>query len=308
MFEFSDTNKSYHTFDYHLKNQFGGKISKISLNAGFTCPNIDGTKGKNGCIYCSDLGSGDFGGSVSDTLYGQFEKGKKLINKKWKPLGYLAYFQARTNTYAAVEYLRSKFEPVLSFPDVKGLCIATRADCISQEIADYLFDLSKRTYLIVELGLQTINDKTAEYINRCHSYAEFLKGFSLLKERGIQICVHLINGLPFETPEDMVLSAKTVGELGIHSIKLHMLQILSKTPIARLYANEVFGLLTMDEYIDIVCRQLAVIPKEVVIQRLTGDGDHSQLIAPLWCKNKKAVLNGIDKEMVNRNIFQGSLL
>lgn len=306
MFKYSDTNKRYHTFNFHLKQTFGQKVCKLSFNAGFSCPNIDGTKSFDGCIYCSKTGSGEFAGNINDCLKKQYEYGKALIQNKWSNTAYLAYFQARTNTYAPLSKLKAVYEEALTFSGIKGIAIATRADCITEEIADYLFLLSQKTYLIVELGLQTVNDKTAEYINRCHSYDDFLDGFLLLKNRNINVCVHLINGLPFETKEDMLLSAKTVGKLGVHSIKLHMLQILADTKLADIYKNSEFQLLSKEEYIDIITEQLALLPPEVVIQRLTGDGEHKALIAPFWCNDKKSVLNGIDKMMLQKNIFQGS--
>ena len=195
-FIYSDDNKRYHTWNYHLRHKFGCKVMKIALNAGFTCPNIDGTKGTGGCSYCSSSGSGDFAGSPDESIIRQFEDIKEKMHKKWKSGKYMPYFQAHTNTYAPVEVLRERFEGVLRQSGVVGISIATRADCLGEDVLEYLSELNKRTYLIVELGLQSVFDRTGEIINRCHTYAEFLEGYNALTERGINVCVHLINGLP----------------------------------------------------------------------------------------------------------------
>ncbi len=305
-FEYSLDNKRYHTWNYHLMNKFGEKVFKVSLNAGFTCPNIDGTKGVGGCIYCSDAGSGDFAGKPCDSVLEQFEKVKTKMHEKWEKAKYIPYFQAHTNTYAPLETLKEKFEPVLKQDGVVGLSIATRADCLSDEVVDYLYELSKRTYLIVELGLQTIFNKTGELINRCHTYEEFLKGYKKLSDKGINICVHLIIGLPSETKEMMLESVKAVAKLKPHAVKLHLLHILKGTRLARMYENNEFKTLTRDEYVDIIVDALELLPKETIIQRLTGDGAKDDLIAPLWSLKKFCVLNEIDKEMVRRNSYQGS--
>ncbi len=304
-FEYSLDNKRYHTWNYHLMNKFGEKVFKVSLNAGFTCPNIDGTKGYGGCIYCSDAGSGDFAGKPCDSVLDQFEKVKTKMHEKWEKAKYIPYFQAHTNTYAPLEVLKEKFEPVLAQDGVVGLSIATRADCLSDDVIEYLCDLSKRTYLIVELGLQTIFDKTGELINRCHTYEEFLNGYKKLSDRGINVCVHLIIGLPGETKEMMLTSVKEVAKLKPHAVKLHLLHILKGTRLAKMYENNEFKTLTREEYVDIIVDALEILPKETIIQRLTGDGAKDSLIAPLWSLKKFCVLNEIDKEMVRRNSYQG---
>ena len=306
-FKYSLDNKRYHTWNYHLQQKFGGKVFKVSLNAGFTCPNIDGTKGVGGCIYCSDEGSGDFAGNPCDDILTQFNKVKERMHKKWEKAKYIPYFQAHTNTYAPLEDLKSKFEPVLLEDGVVGLSIATRADCLSDEVCDYLFDLSKRTYLIVELGLQTVHDKTGELINRCHTFDEFLCGYKKLSDRGINVCVHLIVGLPGETKEMMLKSVEETIKLKPHAIKLHLLHILKGTPIAKMYERGEFLALSREEYVDIIVDALEIIPEEIIIQRLTGDGAKDSLLAPLWSLKKFCVLNEIDKEMVRRNTYQGRL-
>ncbi len=304
-FEYSLDNKRYHTWNYHLMNKFGEKVFKVSLNAGFTCPNIDGTKGYGGCIYCSDAGSGDFAGNPCDSVLEQFEKVKLKMHKKWEKAKYIPYFQAHTNTYAPVEVLKEKFEPVLAQDGVVGLSIATRADCLCDDVIEYLFDLSKRTYLIVELGLQTIFDKTGELINRCHTYKEFLDGYKKLTEKGINVCIHLIVGLPGEDKEMILKSVKEVAKLKPHAVKLHLLHILKGTKLAKMYEDNEFRALTREEYVDIIVDALEILPKETIIQRLTGDGAKDSLIAPLWSLKKFCVLNEIDKEMVRRNSYQG---
>lgn len=305
-FEYSSDNKRYHTWNYHLRQKFGCKVFKVSLNAGFTCPNIDGTKGRGGCIYCSDSGSGDFAGNPCEDIAEQFEHVKRTLHKKWEEAKYIAYFQAHTNTYAPADVLKSKFEPVLKKDNVVGLSIATRADALADDALEYLAELNKRTYLVVELGLQSVFDETGRRINRCHTYAEFLDGYNKLARLGIPTCVHLIDGLPGETKEMMIESARCVGELKPHCVKIHLLHILKNTPIEKMYNNGKLRLLERDEYVDIVINQLENLPKETVIQRLTGDGGRDVLVGPLWSLKKFVVLNEIDKEMVRRNTYQGN--
>lgn len=304
-FEYASDNKRYHTWNYHLREKFGEKVFKVSLDGGFTCPNIDGTKGVGGCIYCSDRGSGDFAGDPESDILTQFHTVKTHIHQKWENAKYIAYFQAHTNTYAPVDVLKSKFEPVLNAENVVGLSIATRADALEDDVLDYLSALNQRTYLIVELGLQSIFDHTGRIINRCHTYSEFLEGYQKLTTRNIPVCVHLIDGLPGETDKMMLESAYEVGKLRPHCLKIHLLHILKNTPIEKMYSHGDFKLLERDEYVDIVIRQLELLPKETIIQRLTGDGGRASLIGPLWTLKKFVVLNEIDKEMVRRNTYQG---
>lgn len=300
------TGKRYNAQSSYLKKRFGKKTVKISLNGGFTCPNIDGTKGVGGCSYCSAAGSGDFAGDPFQSVAEQFEYGKKLILEKWgNDLFFIPYFQANTNTYAPLSKLKGLFEEALLQENVVGLAVSTRPDCISEEAADYLGELSERTYLTVELGLQTIHDETAERLNRCHSYKDFLRGFKMLEARGINVCVHIINGLPHESRDMMLDTARTVGSLGIHGIKIHLLHVLKGTKIAGQYLSGEFPEMTMEDYIETVCDQIELLPREVIIERLTGDGAGDLLIAPLWSRDKRAVLNGIDKELRRRNTVQG---
>lgn len=304
-FEFSNTNKRYHTLDYFYKNKFNSKVFKVSLNANFSCPNIDGTVGNGGCIYCSKTGSGEFAGNKNDDLIKQFNEVSKMMENKWPNAKYIGYFQARTNTHAPVEILKRKYENILNLDNVIGLNIATRPDAISDECLEYLSNLNKSTYLTIELGLQTTNEKTSKLINRCHSLECFTNMVKKLRERNIDVVIHIINGLPYETKEDMLNTVKYLNDLDIQGIKIHMLSILKETPLEKLYQKEKFHILTKEEYIDIVVNQLELLRKEIVIHRITGDPKTDDLIEPNWLIKKFCVLNDIDKEMVKRNTFQG---
>lgn len=306
-FKYSLDNKRYHTWNYHLQQKFGCKVFKVALNGGFTCPNIDGTKGTGGCIYCSG-GSGDFAGNPAHSILTQFDEVRERMHKKWREAKYIPYFQANTNTYAPAEVLRERFEGVLACENVVGISIATRADCLEDDVLDYLSELNERTYLITELGLQTIFDETGRKINRCHSYADFLEGYNKLRERNINVCVHLIDGLPNETEEMMIESARAVGRLRPHCIKLHLLHVLKNTRLADMYACGEFELMTREAYVRTIVNQLEVIPEETIIQRLTGDGGRSSLIGPEWSLKKFVVLNEIDKLMVRLDTYQGAKL
>ncbi len=304
-FPYSIDNKRYHTWNRFLQDKFGCKVTKISLNGGFTCPNIDGTKGTGGCIYCSG-GSGTFAGNPTESISEQFAKGKEQMGKKWQDTKYIPYFQANTNTYAPIERLKALYEEALSQENVVGLAVATRPDSITDEVYDYLEELSKRTYLLVELGLQSIFDETGERINRCHSYADFEECYKKLKARGINVCIHLIIGLPGETKEMMLESVKKVASLTPECVKLHLLHILKNTPLAKEYESGRVRCMELSEYVDIIVDSLELLPPETVLQRLTGDGARDELIAPLWTLKKFVVLNEIDKEMVRRNTMQGA--
>lgn len=304
MFKYSLDNKRYHTLNYYLKNRFHEKVYKVSLNAGFTCPNIDGTKGYGGCIYCSKTGSGEFGGNINDDLITQFNKVKEVMDKKWHGK-YIAYFQARSNTYAPVNILKERYETVLKLDNVIGLFIATRCDCITDECLDYLTLLNKRTYLTIELGLQTIHESTSKLINRGHTLKEFTDTVKKLRERNIDVVVHIINGLPYETKEMMLETVKFVNKLDIQGIKIHMLNIIKDTPLETLYNKEHFHVLTKEEYIDIVISELELLDSKIVIHRITADPDPKTLIEPTWLLKKTVLLNDIDKEMKRRNTYQG---
>lgn len=307
-FTYSSDNKRYHTLTYFYQQRFHSKVFKISLNGGFSCPNLDGTVGFGGCIYCSKLGSGEFAGSVEEPLSIQFQKGVEMMQKKWPDGKFIGYFQARTNTYASVSILKEKFEPILKYPNVIGLAIATRPDAISKECLDYLEDLSKRTYLIVELGLQTIHEKTSKLINRCHSLEVFDEMVKELRKRKIHVVVHIMNGLPGETKEMMLETVRHVNQLDIQGIKIHMLHIIKDTPLALMYQKNPFHVLTKEEYVDIVVDQLELLRPEITIHRITGDPKKEDLIEPTWLLKKFCVLNDIDKEQVKRDSYQGKKL
>ena len=301
----TNTNKRYYALDYYFKNLFGKKTVKISLNAGFSCPNKDGTKGYGGCIYCSKLGSGDFAGDVKKDVVSQFMEVKEVIDKKWPDTFYIGYFQANTNTYAEIDALKQKYEPIIELDNVVGISIATRCDAISDECLDYLEDISKRTFLMVELGLQTIHEETSNFINRGHSLEEFEIMVKKLRQRNINVIVHIINGLPYETKEMMLETVKYINKLDIQGIKIHMLHVVKNTKLANIYEKEKFDILTKDQYVDIVCDQIELLNENIVIHRLTGDPSKDDLIEPNWCLNKVDVLNSIDKELEKRGTYQG---
>ena len=305
MFKYTLDNKRYHTLNYFYKNKFGIKVFKVSLNGGFSCPNLDGRIGYGGCIYCSKSGSGEFGGDKEDSLEEQFLKMKEVVNKKHIPCKYIGYFQARTNTYASLDVLKEKYECILKQDDVIGLNIATRCDAISDDCLDYLEELSKRTFLTIELGLQTIHEKTSVLINRCHSLKQFEDMVVKLRKRNINVCVHIINGLPYETEEMMLDTVRYLNKLDIQGIKIHMLYIIKDTVIDTMYKKERFKILSKEEYIDIVIKQLELLRPDIVINRITSDPDKETLVEPRWLVDKCQLLNDIDKEMKRRNTYQG---
>lgn len=302
MFKYSLDNKRYHTLNYHLKNKYGKKTIKISLNANFSCPNkLNG----NGCIFCSKLGSGDFAGNKDKDLITQFKEVKEIMDKKWPNSLYIGYFQANTNTYAPLNVLKEKYETILKIPNVVGLDIATRSDAISNETLDYLEELNKRTNLTIELGLQSMHNKTLKLINRGHDLENFEKMVKELQKRNIEVVVHIINGLPGETKEDMLETVKYLNSLKINGIKIHMLYIVKETELYDMYQKEKFHILTKEEYIDIVICQLELLDEKIVIHRITGDPKKEDLLKPTWLLKKFCVLNDIDKEMLKRDTYQG---
>ena len=305
MFKYSDTNKRYYTLDYFYKHKFNSKVFKVSLNAGFTCPNKDGKVGIGGCIYCSKIGSGEYAGDAKKDLVTQFNEVKEMMLHKWPNAKYIGYFQANTNTYAPVNELKEKYETILSLPNVVGLNIATRADSITDECLDYLEELNKKTYLTIELGLQTIHEETSKLINRCHTLKCFEDMVNKLRERNIDVVVHIINGLPYETKDMMIDTVKYLSKLDIQGIKIHALSILKGTKLEELYKKTKFKVLTREEYIDIVCDQLEYLRENIVVHRITGDPKVSDLVEPDWLIKKVTILNDIDKEMKRRDSYQG---
>jgi len=304
MFKNSNTNKRYYTLDYYYKKKYNTKVFKVSLNLGLTCPNKDGTKGYGGCIYCKN-GSGDFAGNKNNPLKTQFETIKNMLHKKWPEAKYIAYFQANTNTYGDLNYLKEKYEEVLTYENVLGINIATRCDAINEECMNYLKELNKKTDLTIELGLQTIHEKTNKLLNLGYTLKEFEETLEKLQKNKIRTIVHIINGLPYETEEMMLETVKYLNNKKIDGIKIHMLHILKDTKLEELYKKEQFHILTNEEYTNIVCNQLELLNENIVINRITGDPKEDDLIEPTWLIKKFCVLNEIDKEMKRRNSYQG---
>ncbi|EQK47059.1 radical SAM superfamily protein [[Clostridium] bifermentans ATCC 19299] len=304
-FKYAFDNKRYHTWNYYLRSNFGEKVFKVSINAGFSCPNIDGTVAYGGCTYCSKQGSGDFAGNPNDNLIKQFEDIKEMMHKKWHNAKYIGYFQAFTNTHAPVSVLKEKYETILNLDDVIGLSISTRPDCLPDDVLEYLSELNKKTNLWVELGLQTIHDETSKIINRGHDYNTFLEGVEKLKKHNIKTVVHIINGLPGEDYNMMMETAKAVADLGVHGIKIHLLHVLKETTMENMLKKGMFNLMEKDDYINLVCDQLEIIPPEMVVHRLTGDGKRDEIVGPMWSLKKWEVLNAIDDTMRERDSYQG---
>ena len=303
----SDTNKRYYTYDYYLRRTFGSKCMKIPIDAGFTCPNIDGKCAHGGCIYCSPRGSGDFAQESVIPTDSQFDIVKSQLSSKWKTDKYIPYFQAHTNTYAPAEIIREKIEPVMKKEGVVALNIATRADCLEDDALSYLCELAERTTLTVELGLQSSNDETARVINRGHSYEDFLCGYKKLRDASnkINVCVHIIFGLPGEDREMMLKTVKDVASLRPEQVKIHLLHVIKNTAMADMYLSGGYTPMTMEEYVDTVAEALTHLPPDTVIGRLTGDGMQSELLAPDWSRKKTVVINNIDKKMYENDLYQG---
>ncbi|MFD1030337.1 TIGR01212 family radical SAM protein [Metaplanococcus flavidus] len=302
---FSSDGKRYYTWNRHLRDHFGHKVMKIALDAGFDCPNRDGTVAYGGCTFCSVAGSGDFAGDRVDPISVQFEGIKEKMHKKWKEGKYIAYFQAYTNTHAPLPVIKEKFEAALAEENVIGLSIATRPDCLPDDIVDYLAELNERTYLWIELGLQTIHEETARLVNRAHDFNLYIEGVEKLRSRGIRVCTHIINGLPLENRDMMMETAREVAKLDVQGIKIHLLHLLKGTPMVKQYEKGMVEFLEKEEYIKLVADQLEVIPAEMIVQRITGDGPIELMIGPMWSVNKWDVLNGIDAELELRGSWQG---
>ena len=306
-YEYTDTNKRYYTYDYYLRKTFGSKVAKIPLDAGFTCPNIDGRCSTGGCIYCSGRGSGDFAESPLLSIEEQYSITREKLSSKWSTGKCIPYFQAHTNTYAPIEKLRDLFERALALDGAVGLNIATRADCLPNDVCEYLADIAERTTLTVELGLQTSDDGVAEFINRGHSFSDFLDGYKRLREASdkINICVHIIFGLPNEDREMMLDTVRQVAELRPEQVKIHLLHVLKNTKMAYLYESGEYIPLEKEEYVSLVADAIELLPPETVVARVTGDGMVEELLAPEWSRKKVSVINDIDKMLYQRNSWQG---
>ena len=287
----------YYSLNRYLQDTFGEKVYKIALDGGFTCPNRDGTKGTGGCIFCSGAGSGEFAGSPEDSVTVQIEKGKGLLEGKIKNGKYIAYFQAYTNTYAPLEKLRRLYEEAISHPDIVALSIATRPDCLPGEVLLLLEAMNRRKPVWVELGLQTIHERTAEYIRRGYPLAAYDEAVKKLKEIGVQVVVHVILGLPGETAEEMKETVSYVGGSGADGIKLQLLHVMRGTDLEKDYREGKFRVMEMEEYVDLVADCIALLPERMVIHRMTGDGARKDLVAPLWSTDKKRVLNALHRAL-----------
>lgn len=296
----------YYTLDYYYKEKYNSKIFKVALNGNFTCPNRDGKISYNGCIFCSASGSGDFAGDKELPLNEQFNQIKTILLKKWPNAKYIPYFQANTNTYGPIEKIKSLFDEAITLdPNIVAIAIATRPDCINDETLEYLDNLNKKIPVTIELGLQTIHDKTAKIINRGYKLSVFEDCVNKLKSKNIEIVVHIINGLPFETNEMMIDTIKYLNKLKINGIKIHSLFVLKDTVLEKMYLNNEFKIQSFEEYVNITCEQLAYIDEDIVIHRINGDPPKNLLVAPEWCLKKFVVMNEIDKLMKIKNYFQG---
>lgn len=305
-FLYTQDNKRYYTFNYYLKQTYGKKVAKISLNTNFGCPNRDGKVGYGGCSFCSSLGSGDFAGDNSKDLENQYLQVKSMMQEKWQDTYYIAYFQAFTNTYAPLEVLKQAFDPFTKIDEIKAISIATRPDCLDNQIIEYLDSLTSTKDVWVEMGLQTTFDDSAKAFNRGYDYAVFLDTMQRLEKTNLKICVHLINGLPNETKEMMLTNVQRIAKLKrIDALKIHMLHLIKGTKMAQEYLQKPWPLLSRDEYVELVVQQLSYLPPQMIIQRLTGDAKADELVAPMWTLKKVDVLNHIDMYMAKNDIVQG---
>ena len=304
-FIFSDDNKRYHTYNYYLRHRFSVKTCKVPLDAGFTCPNRDGKCGTGGCIFCSGSGSGEFTQPEKTDLIEQFNSVRQIMTNKWPDALPVPYLQSFTNTYGPLNRIKECIEPFMHMEEVPAIAIATRADCLEDEVIAYLDECAKTKDIWLELGLQSSNDDTARLINRGHDFACFKETVERLSHTKVMVCVHIINGLPYETEEMMLDTIRSIADMPIKGVKIHMLSVLKGTKLAELYEKEPFHILTKEEYVDICVKQLELLPAHIVVQRMTGDPLKEDLVAPSWVLNKTDVLNSIDKQMKKLNVYQG---
>ncbi len=297
--------KAFRLYSTHLKQRFGGRVHKISVDAGFGCPNRAGGRDVHGCLFCDPGGSGAVGIERNEPIAVQIERGKELMRRKYRAKWFIAYFQPFSNTFAPVEVLRDRYDQALAVADVVGLAVGTRPDCLSLKTLDLLAEYDRQTYLWLELGLQSMHDKSLNFIQRGHDYRCFLDSYQAAKERGLRICVHLILGLPGESREDILATAEEMARLKVDGVKLHLLHVLEGTPLGDLYKQGQIEMLEMQEYVELAVDFVERLPPETLIQRLTGDGPRDILLAPLWSMNKWEVLNAIDAELERRGSVQG---
>jgi radical SAM protein (TIGR01212 family) len=298
--------KRYSTFSDELKRQFGCKVQRISVDAGFTCPNRDGSLDSDGCIFCGGHGSGSHGILRSLSVAEQIVDGKEVMRRKYRASKFMAYFQAYSNTYAPVARLREMFTEALSDPDVVGLIVATRPDCLPDEVLDYLQELSRQTYLWLELGVQSMYDRSLQLINRRHDHQCSVDAVQRARLRGLQVCAHVILGLPGETGSEMLAMADELNRLGVSGVKLHLLHVMKETKLAEMYGRGEVAVMGRDDYAGLICAFLEKLNPQILIHRLTGDGGHDNLIAPLWSLKKFEILNLIDAELERRGTQQGA--
>ncbi|MCM0081153.1 TIGR01212 family radical SAM protein [Geomonas sp. Red32] len=295
----------YNAFSDELKRLFGCKVQRLSVDAGFTCPNRDGSLGGDGCSFCGGKGSGSYGILRGSAVAEQLEHSKEVMVRKYKAAKFLAYFQSYSNTYGPVERLKEVYDQALSVPDVVGLVVGTRPDCLPPDVLDLLAGYAKRCYFWLELGLQSPLDRTLDAINRGHDVASFTRAVEECKKRGIRVCAHLILGLPGESREEMLSGAEFVNAAGVDGVKIHLLHVMRGTRLAEEYGRGEVTVMDRDQYVGLVCDFLERLDPRIVVQRLTGDGNRQDLIAPLWSLNKFEVLNCIDNEMERRGSWQG---
>ncbi|MEN6325657.1 MAG: TIGR01212 family radical SAM protein [Syntrophomonas sp.] len=299
--------KRYNSLNYYLRQRFGGKVFKVALDAGFTCPNRDGTYSREGCLFCGARGSGDFAGDRECGIREQFEQVKAMMHRKWQARKYIAYFQAFTNTYATVDRLRQLYEEALRQEGVVGIAVATRPDCLPPEVLDLLSEISRQTYLWVELGLQSIHHKTSKLLNLHYNFDTFTNALKQLQAREIECCAHIILGLPGENHDEMLATGKELAALPVQGIKIHALHLMQGTPLLKLFQNHKFELLDRDQYVSLVVNILEMISPQVAVHRLTGDSPRALLVEPRWTLNKWEILNQIDRELTERDTWQGKL-
>ena len=304
---FSEQHK-YNTLNNYLRAKFGTKVFKIALNAGFTCPNRDGLVAYGGCTFCSDSGSGDFAGSPTEPIKVQFEKQRQMMHNKWKDAKYIVYFQANSNTYANLDVLKKLFEEAINLdPNIVAISIGTRCDCLSDQIIDYLAELSKRVVVWVELGLQTIHSKSMEDLNLGYNLETFNDAVARLRKSNIEVVIHIINGLPNETKEMMLATLNHLNTLDIQGLKIHSLFLLKGTKLGNSYLANPFKILSLEEYVEITATQIAHLNANIIIHRISGDAPSKDLIEPLWSRKKFVVMNEIDKYLKAYNLYQGKI-
>ncbi len=297
--------KAFRLYSTYLKQRFGGRVHKISIDAGFGCPNREGGRDSHGCLFCDPGGSGSVGMERNEPIPVQIERAKEIMSRKYRARYFIAYFQPFSNTFAPVEVLRDCYDQALAVDDVVGLAVGTRPDCLPEDVLDLLAEYHRQTYFWLELGLQTIHNPSLDFLRRGHDYQCFLDAYQQAKERGIRVCVHLILGLPGESREDMLATAEEMARLKIDGVKLHLLHVLEGTPLGELYQQGQIEMFEMQEYVELAVDVIERLHPDTLIQRLTGDGPRHILLAPLWSMNKWEVLNAIDAELVRRGSVQG---